>query len=298
MPVRARELDVFGRRQERRELQLLLHRIEHVGRAPDDEDRQVEPAQHALETPAVARQVVAVHRAEKSEIAVGVEAFDEPASLVLEITRHFETAVAAVATEALLEAGAAAITRHRDGPGESQAGSRRIVFRIVPATELRIERERPPRELGESDPPGTVSCRRREHRERLDPSPIENSPLERLHAAERAADDEPHARDGESVEESLLQTHLIAHRDRRKVARPAGTVRGSRTGAGPRRERSGRAVAAAEKIGRDDEVDLGIERPAAAEEPPHQRSTSAEPVSAWQTTTALSRAAESVPQVR
>ena len=67
-----------------------------------------------------------------------------------------------------------------------------------------------------------------------------------------------------------------------------GSAEPRAAGRGVDRRRPGRPVAAAEDVRADDVVVLGIERAARAEQPVHQRSASALPVSAWQTTTALS----------
>ena len=115
---------------------------------------------------------------------------------------------------------------------------------------------------------------------------IGRRPLQHLHAAQRAAGDREQRLDAEAVEEHRLRAHHVADGDHRQVE-AIGLV-GRRIGRG----RTGRAHAAADDVGADDEVAVGVDRLAGAD---HHDPTSPacrspggcwrqcwSPVSAWQ----------------
>ena len=93
-----------------------------------------------------------------------------------------------------------------------------------------------------------------------------HGPLERLHAAERAAGDGGQPRDPELIQERALGPHHVGDRDDRKVG-PVGPARCRVRG-----RRSRRAAAASEQIRADDEEPVGVERLAGADHavPPAQ----------------------------
>ena len=88
---------------------------------------------------------------------------------------------------------------------------------------------------------------------------IGRRPLQDLHAAERAAGDREQRLDAEPVDEHRLGAHHVAHRDHRQVepVRPVGRRIG--------RGRSGGAEAAADDVGADDEIAVGVDRLAGAD---------------------------------
>ena len=85
-------------------------------------------------------------------------------------------------------------------------------------------------------------------------SGITHRPFERLHAAHRAARHAQQPRDAERIDQHLLQPHHVANGDHRKRQRirPAG--------GGIDRGRPGGSLAAAQHVGADDEIAVGVER--------------------------------------
>ena len=82
---------------------------------------------------------------------------------------------------------------------------------------------------------------------------IGRRPLQRLHAAHRAADDAQQFLDAQRVEQHRLGPHHVADGDQRKVEAIGLAGRGIDFG------RAGRAHAAADDIGADDEEAVGID---------------------------------------
>ena len=88
---------------------------------------------------------------------------------------------------------------------------------------------------------------------------IGRGPLQRLHAAHRAADHAEQRVDAEAVEQHGLRAHHVGNGDDREIQPPR------LAGGGIDRGRPGRAHAAADHVGADDEVAVGVERPAGAD---------------------------------
>ena len=82
---------------------------------------------------------------------------------------------------------------------------------------------------------------------------IARRPLQHLHAAERAAGDREQRLDAELVEQHRLGAHHVAHGDHRQVE--AVDAVGRRVGRG----RAGGAHAAADDVGADDEIAVGVD---------------------------------------
>ena len=83
---------------------------------------------------------------------------------------------------------------------------------------------------------------------------IARRPLQHLHAAHRAARHREQRVDAEMVEQHRLGAHHVAHGDNRKIEPPW------HAGGGIGRGRPGRAHAAADHVGADDEIALGVDR--------------------------------------
>ena len=95
---------------------------------------------------------------------------------------------------------------------------------------------------------------RREHALR-----IGRGPLQHLHAAHRAADHAEQRVDAEPIDQHGLRAHHVGDGDDGKIQPPHLAGRGIGRG------RPGRAHAAADHVGADDEVAVGVERPARAD---------------------------------
>ena len=95
------------------------------------------------------------------------------------------------------------------------------------------------------------------HRQRREhPLRIGRGPLQRLHAAHRAADHAEQRVDAEPVDQHGLRAHHVGNGDDRKIQPPQFA------GGGIGRGRPGRAHAAADHVRADDEIAVGIERAA------------------------------------
>ncbi len=101
---------------------------------------------------------------------------------------------------------------------------------------------------------GRVARRaRRRHRGKY-PLRIGHGPLQHLHAAHRSADNAKQRIDAEAVEQHRLRAHHVGNGHDRKIQPP--WLAGGRVG----RSRPGRAHAAADDVGADDEVTVDVER--------------------------------------
>ena len=90
-------------------------------------------------------------------------------------------------------------------------------------------------------------------------SRIARRPLQHLHAAHRAAGDREQRVDAEMVEQHRLRAHHVADGDDREIEAPG--LAGRRIGRG----RPGGAHAGADHVRADDEIALGVDRPAGAD---------------------------------
>ena len=89
---------------------------------------------------------------------------------------------------------------------------------------------------------------------------VARRPLQHLHAAHRAADHAKQAVDAEVLEQALLRPHHVAHGDDRERQGPG--LAGRRVDV----LRPGGSHAAAEHIGADEEIALGVEHAAGADQ--------------------------------
>ena len=96
-------------------------------------------------------------------------------------------------------------------------------------------------------------------RAQIDALGIARRPLQHLHAAHRAAGDAKQRLDAEMIDQHRLGAHHVGDRDERQVE--AIGCAGRRIGRG----RAGRAHAAADDIGADDEEAVGVDRLAGAD---------------------------------
>ena len=92
------------------------------------------------------------------------------------------------------------------------------------------------------------------------PSRIARRPFQHLHAAHRAADHRKQLLDAEMIDQHRLRPHHVADGDHRQVERVG--LAGRRVGRG----RTGRAEAAADDVGADDEEAVGVDDLARADQ--------------------------------
>ena len=129
-------------------------------------------------------------------------------------------------------------------------------FEIAPVMPVRIGHHGLPAEFVKRDVLRRMACRAGDRQRREHALRIGGGPLQHLHAAHRAADHAEQRLDAEPVEQHGLRAHHVGNGDDRKIQPPG--LAGGRIGRG----RTGRAHAAADHVRADDEVSVGIERPA------------------------------------
>ena len=106
-----------------------------------------------------------------------------------------------------------------------------------------------------------MPCRSRNGDDRPYPIGMRHRPVERLHAAHRAADDGRQYADAEMIEQPRLGIDHVANGDHRK--RHAEALARRRIDAG----RAGRAAAPTQHIATDDEMPVGVDRQAPPDQP-------------------------------
>ncbi len=132
-------------------------------------------------------------------------------------------------------------------------------FLEVAAMKLRVRENRLTRDFVEGDVLRRQLWRRGDRQAVADALGVGDRPLERLHAAEAAANDCCPLLDAELIGQARLAVDPVLHRDDREV-RAVDLAGGRVQAAGP-----GRAVAAAEVVQADDEKAFGIDRFARAD---------------------------------
>ena len=249
-------------------------RVEPVGAERDQQGPRRDAGQRRLQrTVAVlAGEVEVRQRARGVEVGVGVEALDERVGLVAQVALDLELRlgdrVADVVGE-LQPPGELVVQRHgrqvrhvADHPGHAHAGVGGLPGAVVvPALPRRVALDR----LAGDRVPGQAlrvqRVRAGDGHDRVDLVGVEHGPLEGLHPAERPAGHRGEPVDAEHVEERPLGAHHVGdgdHREVRAVRRPGRRVR---------RRRAGGPAAAAEQVGGDHEVVVGVEGLAGADHP-------------------------------
>ena len=133
------------------------------------------------------------------------------------------------------------------------------LFEVAPVVPVRIGHHGLPAEFVKRDVLRRMARAAGDRQRREHPLGIGRGPLQRLHAAHRAADDAEQRVDAQTVEQHGLRAHHVRNGDDRKIQPPQFA------GGGIGRRRPGRAHAAADHIGADDEVAVGVERTAGAD---------------------------------
>ena len=232
--------------------------------------------------PVLPREVEVGQRPGRVEIGVGVEALHEGIRLVTQIALDLELGlgeqVANVVGE--LQAPPELVVERRGGEigdvsdhaGDAHSRRRRASGAVVVAAlPVRIGGDGVARDRIPGDALRVERVRARDGNDRVDLIAVLHGPLERLHAAERAAGDGGQPRDPELIQERALGPHHVRDRDDWKVG-PVGPAR-----CRVRRRRSRCAAAASQEIRADDEESVGVERLAGADHavPPAQAAAAA-----------------------
>ena len=157
------------------------------------------------------------------------------------------------AAELLLERGRRKIADVREHATHGQARVGTFAGHVMSAPEIRVTFDAGPRDGVEGDRHRRLAQAGGEHGDPADLGGIIGAPKERLHAAHRAADDGMEAGDAEVTDHEALGPDDVAQGDLREEA-AVGTAR-----AGVGRERTGRALAAAEAVHPDDEEAVGVD---------------------------------------
>ena len=124
---------------------------------------------------------------------------------------------------------------------------------VIAAAPIGIGHDRLAADLVEGDVLRRVPRRGGDRHRGEDALGIGRRPLQHLHAAHRAADDAEQLLDAEMVDQLLLRAHHVGDGDDRKVEAPGLAGRGVDL------RRPGRAHAAAQHVGADQEIALGVE---------------------------------------
>ncbi len=210
-----------------------------------------------------------IHCPRQVEIAVGIEPLDKRRALIAQVALDLEIrverkrrqfAVLHPPPELAVQRGVGEIGDMSRHPGHREPAMRMSTpLEVAPVMPIRIGHHRLPAEFVKRDvlrgvPRAAGDRHHREHAVR-----ISRGPLQRLHASHRAADDAQQRFDAETIEQHRLRPHHVRYRDDRKIQSP------HLAGGGIGRGRTGRAHAAADHIRADDEVSVGIERPASTD---------------------------------
>lgn len=211
----------------------------------------------------VGGEVEIVHRPRHVEIGVGVEAVDEAHALVAQITLDLEIGVEAegqrlavlqVAAEFPVQRGFRKVgdvgrhARHGEALFGPPAG-----LEIFAALPFRIGHYRLSADLVEGDVLRGVARAGGDRQRREHALGVARRPLQNLHAAHRATDDGKQSVDAEMVDQHHLRPHHVADCDDGQVEAVGFPRRRIYRG------RPGRAEAAADDVGADDEKAVGVD---------------------------------------
>ena len=213
------------------------------------------------------RRIEIVERLGDAQVGVRVEILGELLALVaqvrldLELRRERELQpVAQRAAEFLLHLLVGEVGDVADHPRHDEAAPRLRALRLeVAVVKIRVREDRLPRDLVERDVLRGQVRRGGDHQRVPDAVGVARRPGERLHAAEAPAHDGGPLANAEEVGEPRLRVHPVLDRDEREVGAPGFPGRRIR------RQRPGRAEAAAEIVDPDDEEAVGVERLARAD---------------------------------
>ena len=212
----------------------------------------------------------------RRDVRVRVEPAREPVAVEVEVRLDREASAVAQraharlprALEALVQLGGRAVVQQRHPPGECEAAVRAVaVGRVVvlAALEPRVDVDRLQLHGVQRDLVCRVHRGSRQDADARDAIGAADGPLQRVHAAHRAADHGRPRVDAEGVGQTDLRGDLVADRQVGEAGSPLVAVRRDARGAG-------RSLAAAEHVRRDDEPAVGVDRRAGPTMSSHQPS--------------------------
>ena len=235
---------------------LLVQRVEPVAVHAGHQRPRRHPLQRRLDTAPAAADVPAVHGLGQQHVAAGVEPAGELVGVVVEVGGDGEPAVVLhLVAEALSELERAAVGQVRDPAGDAEPVDGRIGQRVVAAGPARVGPDGGLLGGLGADLVGGGHRAGGEEEQRRHPVGQRDGPLERPHAAHRAADDAGPPVHAERVGQRGLDPHLVADGHLGEPGTPPAAVRAGRGGAR-------RPLAAAEHVGADDEEPVGVQRAA------------------------------------
>ena len=239
-----------------------------VRRERDDEEPAGRRRERAGEIAARGRgRIEIVERLGDAQVGVRVEVLGELLALVAEVGLDLELrrereleAFAQRAAEPRLHLLVGQVRDVPDHPRDDESAPRLGAVHVeVAVVEVRVREDRLARDLVERDVLRGQVRRGGDHQRMADALRIARRPRERLHAAEAAAHHRSPLPDAEEVGESRLRVDPVLDGHERKIGAPRRPARGIR------RQRTGRAEAAAEVVDADDEEAIGVERLAGAD---------------------------------
>ena len=239
----------------------LLLGEEPVARDGDEQEARRDPTAHLVQRTVLRGRVVAVHRVRDLEIGVRVEAGEELARLVLEITLDgkrgaeargvllqplpaaLEPVLLLLAPEAAVEEVEGEIGDVRDlarlGEPHERAGAVVVIVATAPAG---VERDRVAPHDVERERLRVERRARGDHHRLVHLARMRGDPLDHLDAAETAAHESREVRHADLAQERAVDLHRVADRESRK-GRAVGTSSGGIDGGG-----TGRSLATAQHV--------------------------------------------------
>ena len=254
---------VLVRRPQRADdLLQLVRRVQPVAAEAHDEEPRLDVGERLDQRAVLAREVEVVQRARDVEQRVGVEATGEAQPLVAQVALHLEVGgerervvvdVLQTAAELLLHRLVAQVGDVPDHARDAQALGRRLAAVVVAAAPVGVGHDRLPADLVEGDRHRRLTRRRGQRHAEVRAVGMRDRQLEHLHAAHRAAHGGQQLADAEVIEQQHLRVHHVPDGDDREV----GAVRPARGRV--LRGRPGAPAAAADDVGADDEVLVGVQ---------------------------------------
>ena len=201
-----------------------------AGERDHAEPRRRAPKRVGDDAVVIAGEIEIIHRTGEVEVRIGVEAFDEGRALVAEIGLDLKVGVEREGRIfTILKTPAEfpvqrRVRQIRDvcaHARDREPAPRGKAFGEIPsAAPVRIGHHGLPADFMKRDVLGGMSGRGRNRQRGEHAVRKARSPLQRLHAAHRAAGDSKQRVDAEMIEQHRLRAHHVAHRDDGKIQPP------------------------------------------------------------------------------